>query len=118
MRFLVAAFFVGHGLVHGTMFSLPFSAQARADLPYNPSHSWLIGDTRFLSLIVALTVTLAFVVAGAAYLVRADCWPAATLAAAALSVLLLALYFTRWWSVGLLISIALAVVAWRVQQPA
>jgi hypothetical protein len=35
MRFLIAAFFVGHGLVHGIMFGLPFSAQPSADLPYN-----------------------------------------------------------------------------------
>jgi hypothetical protein len=39
VRFLIAAFFVGHGLAHGILFSLPFSPQASADLPYNPSHS-------------------------------------------------------------------------------
>ncbi len=46
IRLLIAAFLVGHGLVHGTMFSLPYSAQARAGLPFNPSHSWLLGTTR------------------------------------------------------------------------
>jgi hypothetical protein len=40
------------------------------------------------------------------------------MAAAALSLVLLALYFTRWWTVGILISFALAAAAWRVQQPA
>ncbi|HEV8681438.1 MAG TPA: hypothetical protein VGS09_01495 [Actinomycetota bacterium] len=70
VRFLIAALLVGHGLAHGIMFGLSFSPQASADLPYNPSHSWLIGETRSLGLAFALAVTLAFIVAGAAYL-----WP-------------------------------------------
>lgn len=118
MRFLIAAFFVGHGLVHGIMFGLPFSAQASADLPYNPSHSWLIGDRQSLGFGIALVVTVAFAVAAAAYVGRASWWPGATMVAAALSLVLLALYFTRWWTVGILISVALAAAAWRVQQPA
>ena len=115
IRLLIAAFFVGHGLVHGIMFSLPFSAQASADLPYNPSHSWLLGDRRSVGLGFALTVTLAFVVAGGAYLANAGRWPAATIAASALSLALLLIYFTKWWSVGIVISVALAVAAWRAQ---
>jgi hypothetical protein len=118
IRLLIAAFLVGHGLIHGIMFSLPCSAQASAGLPFNPSHSWLLGTTRSVGLAVALAVTLGFVVVGAAYLVQMSWWPAATLVAAALSVALLALYFTRWWSVGIVISAAVAVVAWRVQQAA
>lgn len=82
IRFLIAALFVGHGLVHGIMFSLPFSTQASADLPYNPSHSWLIGDTRSFGLGFALVVTVAFIVAGAAYFWHAGWWPAITLVAA------------------------------------
>jgi hypothetical protein len=105
-------------LVHGIMFGLPFNTQASADLPYKPSHSWLIGDTRFFGFVVAIAVSVAFLVAGASYLGQATWWPSATIVAAALSLLLLALYFTKWWVVGILISVALAAIAWRVQQPA
>jgi hypothetical protein len=100
------------------MFSLPFSAQASADLPFNPSHSWLVGDRRSVGLGFALAVTLAFVVAGGAYLANAGWWPAATIVASALSLALLLIYFTRWWSVGIAISIALAVPAWWAQRTA
>jgi hypothetical protein len=62
------------------MFALPYSPQASADMPFNPSHSWLIGDTRAFGLVLALG-TLAFVVAGAAYLWRASWWPQVTLVA-------------------------------------
>lgn len=84
VRFLIAALLVGHGLVHGIMFSLPFSAQARADLPFNPSYSWLIGESRAFGLAFALVATFAFIAAGAAYFWRAVWWPAATLVAAGL----------------------------------
>ena len=113
IRFLIAALIVGHGLVHGIMFALPYSPQASADMPFNPSHSWLIGDTRAFGLVLALVVTLAFVVAGAAYLWRASWWPQVTVVAAGLSLILLILYFSKWWTVGYLISIALAIAAWR-----
>lgn len=116
MRFLIAALFVGHGLVHGIMFSLPFSAPASADLPHNPSHSWLIGDTRTFGLVFALVVTVAFIVAGAAYFWRAGWWSGATLVAAGLSVVLLTLYFSRWWTADILISVVLAGAAWRALQ--
>jgi hypothetical protein len=35
IRFLIAAFFVGHGLVHGIMFGLTYDSKAMADIPYN-----------------------------------------------------------------------------------
>lgn len=113
IRILIAALFVGHGLVHGIMFALPYSAQAIADLPFNPSRSWLFGETRTLGLVSALVVTLAFVVAGAAYLGRAGWWPQLTIVAAVLSVALLVTYFSKWWVVGFAINIGLAVFAWR-----
>ena len=118
IRVLIAALFVGHGLVHSIMFGLPYSAQAAADLPFNPSHSWLLGDRRALAFVVALVVTVAFAVAAAGYVAAGGWWPVATIGAAALSLLLLALYLSKWWTVGLLISIALVIAAWRVQTTA
>ena len=58
--------FVGHGLVHTIMFALPYSAKASADLPFNPSHLWLVGDTRSFAFAFALVVTLAFISLAAA----------------------------------------------------
>lgn len=113
LRLLIAALFVGHGLVHGIMFALPYSAQARADLPFDPSRSWLIGEARSLGLAVAVVVAVAFLVAGGGYLAEAAWWPVATVLAAALSVVLLLLYFSKWWLVGLAISLLLAAAAVR-----
>lgn len=116
IRILIAALLVGHGLVHAIMFALPYSAQAAADLPFNPSHSWLIGETRAFGFVSALVVTLGFIASGVGYLSRADWWPYITVVAALLSLALLVLYFSRWWLVGHAINIALIVFAWRALQ--
>lgn len=113
MRFLIAAFFVAHGLVHAIMFGLTYSSQARADLPFNPSRSWLIGEVRTFGFASAIAVTVAFVIAAGGYLARADWSPTAALVAAAMSVVLLLLFFSRWWLIGIVISLAVAIFAWR-----
>lgn len=112
-RLLITLLFVGHGLVHGIMFALPYSAKAIEDLPFNPSHSWLFGETKALGFTSALVVTLTFVVGGAAYLLRASWWPQLTIAATVLSLALLLTYFSKWWIAGLAINIALAMFAWQ-----
>lgn len=118
VRFLIAALFVGHGPVHGIMFRLLYVPEARADLPFNPSHSWLIGDTRAFGFAFAIVVTVTFAIAGVGYLARAGWWEDATIAAAVLSLALLAVYPSRWFIVGYPISIALTLIAWRAQQTA
>jgi hypothetical protein len=116
VRIIAAMFFVGHGLVHGIMWALPFSEEARADLPMDPSRSWLLGEVRETGLALALVVTVAFVVAAGAVLADAGWWPWAGILGAALSVLLLALFFSPWWAIGLVIDAAIVVVAVRTLQ--
>jgi hypothetical protein len=113
MRALIALFLVGHGVVHGVMWALPYSAEARADLPMDPAHSWLLGDLRGPALAVALLITAAFVVAAGAYLAGAGWWPGAAITAAALSLLFLGLFFSPWWLVGMGIDAAILFAAWR-----
>ncbi len=111
IRLLIAALFIGHGLVHGIMFALPYSAQALEDLPFNPSRSWLVGEAKGLGLGTAVVVTAAFLVAGGAYLADAAWWPHVTLLAAGLSIVLLVFFFSRWWLAGLAISAVLGAAA-------
>ena len=113
MRILATLFLIGHGLVHGIMWALPYSDEALADLPMNPSRSWLFGDVREAALAFALVVTAAFLVAAGAVIADAGWWPWAGIVAAALSVLLLTLFLSPWWAIGLAIDAAVIVVAWR-----
>lgn len=89
------------------MFALPYSAEARAGLPFDPAQSWLIGEARRLGLGLALVVLAASLAAGGAGLAWADRWPTATASAAGLSLALLVLYWSRWWTLGGLIDVGL-----------
>lgn len=113
MRILFSALLIGHGWVHGVMWALPYSAEALADLPMDPAHSWLIGDTRGFSLGLAVTAAGAFIVAGIAHVPAAGWWPYPALVATGLSLTLLSLYFSPWWMLGYLIDVLVILVAGR-----
>ena len=113
MRQLAALFLAGHGWVHGVMWALPYSAEARADLPMDPAHSWLIGDARAFGLAFGIATAVAFMVAAGAVLMDAGWWPWAVIVASVLSVVLMALFFSPWWGIGFAIDAVLLVVAWR-----
>ena len=115
LTFLVTAFLVAHGLVHGIMFALPYDEKAKEDLPFNPAHSWLIGDAQSLGLGFGLLVAFVFLVAALAHTLHTSWQEEAAILAAALSLVLLVLFFSIWWTAGLAISITIAAAAWRAQ---
>lgn len=97
------------------MFGLPYSAKARADLPFDPSHSWLLGERQRFAFVFAIVVTLAFIAASAAILWGPSVWPEVAIVASVLSLVLLVVFASRWWAAGYLISsVALAIAAWKV----
>jgi hypothetical protein len=100
IRILLGLFVVAHGLITFGMWAAPVTEQA----PFNPNHSWLLGDTRPLALALAVLAAIAFVVTGGGFLTNQDWWGAAAVAAGAVAVVLMALYFNPWLSAGILIS--------------
>jgi hypothetical protein len=112
MKWLLATFLFGHAAVHAVMWSLPFT-DAADDMPFDPAHSWLLGHIRVPAVTLAGLATVTFVVAAVGYLVSAGWWPAVMLAGAAVSLLLMLLTITPWWSVGIVLSAGLAVYAWQ-----
>jgi hypothetical protein len=113
MRFLFTALLIGHGWVHGVMWALPFSDEALADLPMDPSHSWLLGDSRVFAFGLAMVTAVALVMAGITYAVDVSWWPGVSIGAASLSLVLMSLYFSPWWLLGYLIDMVIVVVASR-----
>lgn len=110
MRILFAVFLLGHAGVHAVMWTLPFT-DAAVELPFDPGHSWLLGDHRVIAAGLAAVTAVAFIVAGGAYLGYAAWWPAALIGASVTSLLLMGVYFTPWWLVGIALSGALALYA-------
>ncbi len=108
MRWLFFAFVLGHAGVHAVMWTLPFT-DAVDDMPFDPAHSWWLGDQRVAAVLLAGVIAAVYVVAGAAWLGDASWWPTAMIGASALSLLLMVLFFAPWWLVGIALSSGLAV---------
>jgi hypothetical protein len=102
-RVLLGLFVVAHGLVTFGIWAAPVTDKA----PFNPSRSWLLGDTRTLAVALAVVAAIAFVVSGSGFLAQQDWWAVAAVAAGAVAVVLMALYFNPWLSAGILISAAI-----------
>lgn len=100
LRVLLGLFVVAHGLVTFGIWAAPVTEKA----PFNPSHSWLLGDARTLAVALAVVAAVAFVATGGGLLAQQDWWAAAAVAAGAAAVVLMALYFNPWLSAGILIS--------------
>jgi hypothetical protein len=105
LRALLGLFVIAHGLVTFAIWTAPVTEKA----PFNPSHSWLLGDTRTLAIIPAVLAALVFVATGGGFLAQQDWWPATAVAAGAVAVALMGLYFNPWLLAGIAISAGIIV---------
>jgi hypothetical protein len=114
MRIALTVFLVGHAAVHAVMWTLPFTDATR-EMPFDPGHSWVFGDSRVPAVVLAGLATVGFAVSGAGLILQAGWWPVAMVASAAVSLVLMIGWFTPWWLVGIALSAGLAVFAWQSQ---
>ena len=113
-RTLVGIFIVAHGLVTMAMWVPRYPAVPEGQLqPPDPSHSWIFGNQRVFSLIFGLAVGLALAAAGIGFLTDQSWWPLIAVVAGAASLVLFAVFFTPWWTVGIAIGTALIIGAVR-----
>lgn len=97
-RFLFIAFLIAHGLIHLVMWVVPPKPkEGAAAQPFDPSHSWLLGDRRAPAKVGALTAAAVLALAGLGLWAGADWWRALAVAGLATSLGLMVLYFDRWF---------------------
>jgi hypothetical protein len=100
LRVLMGLFVIAHGLVTFAIWTAPVTETA----PFNPSHSWVLGDIRTLAIILAAVTAIGFVATGGGYLAQQDWWAGAAVASGAVAVILMALFFNPWLLAGVAIS--------------
>jgi len=102
MRVLPGIFRIVHWLIHLAIW-LP---SPKVDAPMQTAHSWLLGDVRALSLVLAVVCGLVLIAGGVGYLTSAGWWPVVGPAGAAVSAVLMAVTFTPRWLAALAIDVA------------
>lgn len=111
MRVVFVIFLFGHAAVHGVMWSLPYT-DAVDDMPFNPAESWLLGNRAGIAAGLAGVAAAGFVVAAAGFALRTTWWPSVLGAASAVSIVLMVLFLSSYWILGISLSAALGIFAW------
>jgi hypothetical protein len=96
-RFLFVAFLVAHGLVHLAMWVLVPKPHPGKEAPFDPSHSWLLGNQKALASTVAFAVAAILIVAGIGLWAHADWWRVVAAVGLGISFALMVVYFTPWF---------------------
>ncbi len=109
MSWVISAFLIVHGVLNVLIWGLPSST----DAPFDAHKSPFVGDARIWSTLLAAVAGTALIAAGIAYLTGADWWWTAAVGGASLSAVVMLLTFTPWWSLGLLINVAIVVLTLR-----
>jgi hypothetical protein len=106
MRVFIGGFLIAHGLVHLAVWAMPKQAQGS---PFDPSHSWLLGSAKSLSVAVAIVVALILVAGGIALFAHAELWRPITVIGLAGSLFLDVLFFNPWFAVITVVNAAFLV---------
>lgn len=109
-RFALIAFLIAHGLVHIAVWAPRYDKEK---MPFDSSHSWLLGDARALAIALAVASAVLLVVAGLGLWAHAGWWRPATVIGLAASLTVIALYFNPWYLFITAVNLALIVpIAW------
>jgi hypothetical protein len=94
-RILFVGFLIAHGLVHVAIWATPKPKDQQA--PFDPAHSWLLGDRKTLAVVAAFVAAAVLVTAGFGLWVHADWWRPVAVTGLAVSFALMVLYFDPWF---------------------
>ena len=107
MTTLAGLFLIAHGLVHIAVW-IP---DPKENAPFDPRHSWLLGDAGRFTHVLAVGACVIFVVAGILVLAGADVGAAMAVAGAGISLFLVFLTFNPWLLGAVAIDIAIVILA-------
>ncbi len=111
-RTVLGWFVVAHGLLTILIWA-PNPWGSTADAPMDTSHSWVLGEARTISLVLAAVAGVVMAAAGIGFLTHQAWWATTGIVGGALSLVLFGLFFTPWWAAAIVISGTLVVAAAR-----
>jgi hypothetical protein len=115
LRWLLIVFLIAHGLVHVAIWAPKYDPEK---VPFDASHSWLIGDQRPLARVLAFAAAALLVLAGIVLWSQGGWWRPTAVLGLSVSTILLLLYFSPWYLFILPVNIALIVGIALMEWPA
>ena len=106
-RWLFIAFLIAHGFIHLAIWVVPRPKDTRT--PFDPTHSWLLGDSRGLTVALATTAAVLFVTAGLGLAAEASWARPLAVATSGISLALMLLTFNPWLLAGIGIDVVMIV---------
>jgi len=123
-RLVIGGLLVAHGLVHAALW-LPqaLGAPLPEGAPFDAGSSWLVSrvsddGARMVAGALAVTAALMLTGAGVAYVTQQDWWRWLAIGGGGISLVLIALYWNVWLSVGALLDAAVIAGAVAASQAA
>ena len=94
-RFLFIGFLIAHAFVHLAIWLMPKPADQKA--PFDPDHSWLLGDQKTVAVLLAVTAAVLLMAGGLGLLAHAGWWRSVAAIGLAASFGLMVVYFNPWY---------------------
>lgn len=98
---------IAHAVITGVIWTAPLLP----DAPFNPSHSWLLGDSRPIAGPASLILAVALAATGIGLLLNQPWWAPLGLATGTAATLFMLVYFNPWLSLAVAINAAIAITA-------
>jgi hypothetical protein len=94
-RFLFIAFLIAHGLMHLAIWLMPKPAEQKA--PFDPDHSWLLGDQKAVAVVLGVAAAALLVAGGLGLWAHSGWWRSVAVIGLATSFGLMVVYFNTWY---------------------
>jgi len=104
---IIGLLIIAHAVITGVVWTAPLLP----DAPFNPGHSWLLGDSRPIAAATSLILALALAATGIGLLLNQPWWAPLGLATGAAAATFILVYFNPWLSLAIAINAAIAIAA-------
>lgn len=107
LRTALGMLLVAHGAVTAAIWLAPLAP----DAPFNPNHSWLLGDSRTFAAPISGLMATGLAITGVALLSHQTWWTGAAIGFGTTAAAFMLLYFHPWLLLGIAINAATAAAA-------
>ncbi len=107
LRTLGGVFLIVHALITLAVWVAPLLP----DAPFNPAHSWLVGDSRTITVPTSILLAVALATTGIGVLLGQPWWAPLGLTTGITATAFVVIYFNPWLSLAIAINAAIAIGA-------